>query len=132
MNSSTSMLAKDLQELSKYYKVEEIKAVDSHMYQSYVTSIAKLTRKQEEGIKMEYDYTPRGVCSRNIHVEVEDGIVKNVIFTGGCSGNTQGVAALAKGMKVDEVIERLKDIKCGAKPTSCPAQLAKSLQEHAK
>ena len=58
---------------------------------------------------MEYDYTPRGVCSRNIHVEVEDGIVKNVIFTGGCSGNTQGVAALAKGMKVDEVIERLKD-----------------------
>ena len=58
--------------------------------------------------------------------------VKNVIFTGGCSGNTQGVAALAKGMKVDEVIERLKDIKCGAKPTSCPAQLAKSLQEHAK
>ena len=60
---------------------------------------------------MEYDYTPRGVCSRNIHVEVEDGIVKNVIFTGGCSGNTQGVAALAKGMKVDEVIERLKDIK---------------------
>ena len=81
---------------------------------------------------MEYDYTPRGVCSRNIHVEVEDGIVKNVIFTGGCSGNTQGVAALAKGMKVDEVIERLKDIKCGAKPTSCPAQLAKSLQEHSK
>ena len=69
---------------------------------------------------MEYDYTPRGVCSRNIHVEVE------------CSGNTQGVAALAKGMKVDEVIERLQDIKCGAKPTSCPAQLAKSLQEHAK
>ena len=50
----------------------------------------------------------------------------------GFSGNTQGVAALAKGMKVDEVIERLKDIKCGAKPTSCPAQLAKSLQEHAK
>ena len=57
---------------------------------------------------MEYDYTPRGVCSRNIHVEVEDGIVKNVIFTGGCSGNTQGVAALAKGMKVDEVIELIK------------------------
>ena len=51
---------------------------------------------------MEYDYTPRGVCSRNIHVEVEDGIVKNVIFTGGCSGNTQGVATLAKGMKVDK------------------------------
>ena len=50
---------------------------------------------------MEFDYTPKGVCSRNIHVEVEDGIVKNVQFTGGCSGNTQGVAALVEGMDVD-------------------------------
>lgn len=79
---------------------------------------------------MEYNYIPKGVCARNIHVEVEDGIVTNIQFTGGCSGNTQGVAALAKGMKVEDVIERLKDIKCGAKPTSCPAQLAKSLQEN--
>ena len=79
---------------------------------------------------MEFDYTPKGVCSRNIHVEVEDGIVKNVQFTGGCSGNTQGVAALCKGMKAEDVIARLKDIKCGAKPPSCPAQLAKGLQEN--
>lgn len=79
---------------------------------------------------MEFDYTPKGVCSRNIHVEVEDGIVKNVQFTGGCSGNTQGVAALCKGMKAEDVIARLKDIKCGAKPTSCPAQLAKGLKEN--
>lgn len=79
---------------------------------------------------MEFDYTPKGVCSRNIHVEVEDGIVKDVQFTGGCSGNTQGVAALCKGMKVEDVIARLKDIKCGAKPMSCPAQLAKGLQEN--
>ena len=64
---------------------------------------------------MEFDYTPKGVCSRNIHVEIEDGIVKNVQFTGGCSGNTQGVAALCKGMKAEDVIARLKDIKCGAK-----------------
>ena len=79
---------------------------------------------------MEFDYTPKGVCSRNIHVEVEDGIVKDVQYTGGCSGNTQGVAALCKGMKVEDVIARLKDIKCGVKPTSCPAQLAKGLQEN--
>lgn len=79
---------------------------------------------------MEFDYTPKGVCSRNIHVEIEDGIVKNVQFTGGCSGNTQGVAALCKGMKAEDVIARLKDIKCGAKSTSCPAQLAKGLQEN--
>ncbi|MBM6841803.1 TIGR03905 family TSCPD domain-containing protein [[Clostridium] spiroforme] len=78
---------------------------------------------------MEINFTPRGVCSKKIHVEVEDGIIQNVIFYGGCHGNTQGVAALAKGMKVEDVIARLKDIRCGMKPTSCPAQLAKCLEE---
>ena len=78
---------------------------------------------------MEINYTPKGVCSRKIHVEVEDGIVKNVQFYGGCHGNTQGVAALAKGMKVEDVIERLQGIRCGMKPTSCPDQLSKCLQE---
>ena len=78
---------------------------------------------------MEINYTPKGVCSRKIHVEVEDGIVKNVQFYGVCHGNTQGVAALAKGMKVEDVIERLQGIRCGMKPTSCPDQLAKCLQE---
>lgn len=81
---------------------------------------------------MEINYTPKGVCSKKIHVEIEDGIIQNVMFYGGCHGNTQGVAALAKGMQVDEVINRLKDIKCGMKPTSCPAQLAKCLQEYSK
>ena len=78
---------------------------------------------------MEINYTPKGVCSRKIHVEVEDGIVKNVQFYGGCHGNTQGVAALAKGMKVEDVIDRLQGIRCGMKSTSCPDQLAKCLQE---
>ena len=78
---------------------------------------------------MEINYTPKGVCSRKIHVEVEDGIVKNVQFYGGCHGNTQGVAALAKGMKVEDAIERLSGIKCGSKATSCPDQLAKALRE---
>lgn len=81
---------------------------------------------------MEINYTPKGVCSKKIYVEIEDGIIQNVTFYGGCHGNTQGVAALAKGMQVDEVINRLKDIKCGMKPTSCPAQLAKCLQEYSK
>ena len=81
---------------------------------------------------MEINYTPKGVCSKKIHVEIEDGIIQNVTFYGGCHGNTQGVAALAKGMQVDEVINRLKGIKCGMKPTSCPAQLAKCLQEYSK
>ena len=78
---------------------------------------------------MEFDYTPKGVCSRNIHVEVEDGIVKNVQFTGGCSGNTQGVAKLVEGMPAKEVIARLEGIQCGRRPTSCPDQLATALKE---
>lgn len=78
---------------------------------------------------MEINYTPKGVCSKKIHVEVENGIVQSVQFYGGCHGNTQGVAALAKGMKVEDVIERLQGIRCGMKPTSCPDQLAKCLQE---
>ena len=83
--------------------------------------------------KREITYIPsQEVCSKEIHILLEDDVIVDVSFKKGCAGNTQGVAALAKGMKVDEVIERLKDIKCGAKPTSCPAQLAKSLQEHAK
>lgn len=73
-------------------------------------------------------YTPSGVCSQGIDFELEDGIVKNVRFTGGCSGNTQGVAALIQGMPAEEAIRRLKGLKCGFKPTSCPDQLAKALE----
>jgi len=74
-------------------------------------------------------YKTTGTCSSAIDFEVEDGIVKEVKFIGGCSGNTQGVAALVKGMTVDEVISRLEGIKCGFKSTSCPDQLAKALKE---
>lgn len=73
-------------------------------------------------------YTPSGVCSKGIDFELENGVVKNVQFTGGCSGNTQGVAALIQGMPADEAIRRLKGLKCGFKPTSCPDQLAKALE----
>ena len=76
-------------------------------------------------------YKTRGVCSRAINVEVEDGIIVNVEFVGGCSGNTQGVAALAKGMRVEDAIAKLEGIKCGFKNTSCPDQLAEALKEMA-
>ncbi len=80
-----------------------------------------------------FDFTPRGVCSRGIHIEVDDSnIVTSVRFTGGCSGNTQGVARLAEGRKVDDVISLLKGIHCGAKSTSCPDQLACALDEFKK
>ena len=74
-------------------------------------------------------YKTKGVCSRAINIEVEDGIIVNVEFAGGCSGNTQGVAALAKGMRVSDAIAKLEGIKCGFKNTSCPDQLAEALKE---
>lgn len=81
---------------------------------------------------MQYTYQPKGVCARKISFEIEDGIVKNIRFTGGCSGNTQGVSALAEGMTTDEIIERLSGIRCGFKGTSCPDQLAKAVKEAIK
>lgn len=78
---------------------------------------------------MTINYTPRGVCSRNITIEVTDGIIDSVKFTGGCNGNTQGVAALVKGMKVTEAIEKLEGINCNGRGTSCPDQLAKALKQ---
>ena len=73
-------------------------------------------------------YKTSGTCSTKIDFDVTDGIVHNVKFTGGCSGNTQGVSALVEGMKVEDVISRLKGIRCGLRPTSCPDQLAKALE----
>lgn len=68
------------------------------------------------------------VCSSAIDLVVEDGIIQEVCFTGGCSGNLQGISLLVKGMKVEEVIDRLEGIQCGSKRTSCPDQLVKALR----
>ncbi len=79
---------------------------------------------------MTIEYTPQGVCSRKIIIDVdENNIVTSVQFIGGCSGNTQGVSILAAGRSVDELIEKLSGIRCGMKETSCPAQFAKALME---
>lgn len=77
-------------------------------------------------------YQTRGVCSRVIDIDVNDesDIIEKVIFHGGCAGNTQGVAALIRGMTVQEAIERLGGIRCGFKSTSCPDQLATALNEY--
>ena len=74
-------------------------------------------------------YQTQGTCSKFIEFDVEDGIVNDVVFYGGCNGNLQGIARLVKGMKVDDVISRLEGINCGGKGTSCPDQLAKALRE---
>lgn len=78
---------------------------------------------------MKYQYQTSGTCSRVIDFEIEDGIVKDVVFTGGCHGNLQGIGALVRGMRIEDVIERLEGIRCHEKPTSCPDQLAKALKE---
>lgn len=77
---------------------------------------------------MKYSYRTSGTCSSQIDLEVEDGILKDVCFTGGCNGNLKGISALVKGMKIEEVISRLEGIRCGYKPTSCPDQLCQALR----
>ncbi|MBO5904557.1 MAG: TIGR03905 family TSCPD domain-containing protein [Clostridia bacterium] len=79
-------------------------------------------------MKKQFSYTTHGVCSRQIDLAIEDDIIVEAKFTGGCHGNTQGVAALVIGMNVDEAIRRLKGIKCGMKNTSCPDQLSRALE----
>ncbi len=86
------------------------------------------TRVNKNEKSQSFDYATWGTCSSMIHVETEDGVIKKVYFVGGCSGNTQGVARLVEGMKVEEAISRLEGIRCGAKPTSCPDQLAQALR----
>lgn len=77
---------------------------------------------------MTYDYQTQGTCSKMIHITTDNGVLQEVQFVGGCPGNLQGVSRLVKGMKVDDAINRLEGIKCGAKPTSCPDQLAQALK----
>ena len=78
---------------------------------------------------MNYKYKTRGTCAREISFELEDGIVKNVSFFGGCNGNLKGISALIEGRKAEEIIPLIKGTKCGFKPTSCPDQLALALEE---
>ncbi len=80
---------------------------------------------------MTFTYTPQGVCSRSITLEIDDNeIIKSVSFVGGCNGNLQGVSRLVVGHSAEEIINMLSDIKCGFKGTSCPAQLAAALKKY--
>lgn len=77
---------------------------------------------------MTIQYTPKGVCSRQMSIDVEDGVIVRVQVVGGCNGNLQGIARLMKGMTPAEAIARLEGIRCGSKDTSCPDQLAQALK----
>ncbi len=83
-------------------------------------------------MKTSIEFKTRGTCSKTILLDVEDGIVTSCKFVGGCAGNTQGIASLVVGMKVEDVIEKTKGIKCGFKETSCPDQLACALMQMAE
>ena len=74
-------------------------------------------------------YKTKGTCAREIQIEIQDNVLQEVKFVGGCMGNTLGVASLVKGMKVEDAIKRLKGINCGVKGTSCPDQLAIGLEK---
>ncbi|NMM63362.1 TIGR03905 family TSCPD domain-containing protein [Clostridium sp. P21] len=78
------------------------------------------------------EYKTKGVCSTKIQFMIEDDILKNVVFTSGCNGNLRGISKLVEGMKVEDVINKLENIKCSEKNTSCPAQLAEALKQQLK
>ena len=77
---------------------------------------------------MKYTYQTNGTCSTRIYIDVEDGVVKEVSYEGGCNGNLQGISRLVAGMSIRDVLERLDGIRCGGRPTSCPDQLCRALR----
>ena len=77
-------------------------------------------------------FQTQGICCKEMRVEIEDDIIIDVDFLGGCSGNLQGIKSLVKGMKVEDVVTKLRGILCGSKPTSCPDQLAICLAQYIK
>ena len=78
---------------------------------------------------MHVKYNTKGTCAVRIEFDVEDGVVKNIVFLGGCDGNHKGIAALVEGQKPEEVAKKLKGITCGIRTTSCPDQLALALED---
>ena len=78
---------------------------------------------------MQYDYKTKGTCSQRIIFDIDNGVLHNVQFLGGCNGNLKGIGSLVEGMNAEEVIERLEGTTCGMKSTSCPDQLAKAIKE---
>ncbi len=74
-------------------------------------------------------YRTKGTCSREIHLDIKDGVIENVDFISGCSGNLQGLSALVTNRRVEEIIPLIRGIRCGERMTSCPDQLAQALEE---
>ena len=91
--------------------------------------VTKLSDITQDGVRRASFRTCEEVCSAQIDIALEGEVVRGVKFTGGCHGNTQGIAALCEGMTVDDVIARLEGINCKGRGTSCPDQLARALKQ---
>ena len=81
---------------------------------------------------MTYSYRPQGTCSKLMTFELEDGVVRRLEVVGGCNGNLQGLSRLVEGMRAEDVVEKLRGIRCGFKETSCPDQFAIALEQALK
>lgn len=77
-------------------------------------------------------YRPKGVCSREMRFEMDGDIIRNVTIVGGCAGNLLGISRIIKDKKISEVLDAFRGVRCGAKLTSCPDQIAEALSEYAE
>lgn len=93
-----------------------------------MNDVTVLRDETQDGVRVIYVQTCKEVCSQQIAFAVKDGVILEAGFAGGCAGNTQGIAALVKGMRIEDAIARLEGIRCGSKATSCPDQLVRALK----
>lgn len=99
------------------------------IFQMDMFDVRKIFDRTEGEVRRTAFETCGQVCSRQIDIETDGEVIRQVRYTGGCSGNTQGVAALVAGMKIDEAIARLEGIDCNGRGSSCPDQLARALRQ---
>ena len=99
------------------------------IFQMDMFDVRKIFDRIEGAVRRTAFETCGQVCSRQIDIETDGEVIRQVRYSGGCSGNTQGVAALVAGMKIDEAIARLEGIDCNGRGTSCPDQLARALKQ---
>lgn len=104
------------------------KVENKPMEQNVVDDYKIISDKVEDGVRYVVAAPSAKVCSKQIDIQIKDGVIQSVVYTRGCEGNAKGIGALIKDMTVEEAIRRLDGITCGKRGTSCPDQLAKVLK----
>ena len=115
--------------LMSFAAVAQEQNVTQTMEQVVVDDFQIVSDKVEDGVRYIVATPSAKVCSKQIDIQIKDGIIQSVVYTRGCDGNAKGIGALIKDMSVEEAIRRLDGITCGKRPTSCPDQLAKVLKQ---